>query len=231
MPKEKIRIKIEFIIILISTIAVMFLIFWSVWFGRYHAETGLQQLTTILRNGQPNNSSNKLVFLGDSLTAHEDWNVLFGVNSIFNAGQAGDTTDNVLARLDPVLSAKPQKIFLMIGINDLLRGKDVSYVLTNYNKIINLIKIKYPDVPVYIQSVLPTNNGISKMGIIDSQKVVALNDKLNSLADGQKIFFLNLYPNFCGSDNQMDVRYTNDGVHLNASGYAIWRNLIDLYVK
>jgi len=119
----------------------------------------------------------------------------------------------------------------MIGINDFLKGKDVPAILANYHKIIDRIKSQSPGTQIYIQSVLPINNGISQMGIVDSEKIITLNDKLNSLADGQKIFFLNLYPNFCGSDNQMYVQYTNDGVHLNASGYAVWKNSIDSYIK
>lgn len=231
MPKDKIKIKNEFIIALLIVLLATFLILWSIWFGRNHAETGLQQVATIFRQGQLNSQAGEFVFLGDSLTAREDWNVLFGINNILNAGQPGDTTDDVLARINLDLTAKPQKIFLMIGINDLLRGKDVPYVLANYYKIINRIKLKYPDTKIYIQSVLPVNNNISQMGIIDSEKVIILNSKLNSLADGRKIFFINLYPNFCGADNQMYVQYTNDGVHLNAAGYAVWKNLITAYVK
>jgi len=231
MEKEKIKIKIEFKIALIMVLVVTVLAYWSVWFGRYHAETGMQQLATIFRNGQVNSQATEAVFLGDSLTAREDWNVLFGVNNIFNAGHPGDTTDDVLARLDPVLAANPQKIFLMVGINDFLRGKNIPYVLANYYKIINRIKLKTPNAKIYIQSVLPTNNGISQMGIVDSGKISALNTKLSSLADGQKIFFIDLYPDFCGSDEQMDVRYTNDGVHINAAGYAVWKNTILPYVK
>lgn len=231
MPKEKIKIKIEFTITLLIALAITVLAFWSVWFGRYHAETGMQQLATIFRKSWSNNSSGEIVFLGDSLTAREDWNVLFGTNNISNAGQSGDTTDDVLARLDSVLEAKPQKIFLMIGINDFLKGKDISYILANYHKIIGRIESQSPDTQIYIQSVLPVNNSISQMGTVDSEKITAINDKLNSLADGKRIFFINLYPNFSGPDNQMYAQYTNDGIHLNASGYAIWKSSIDQYIK
>jgi lysophospholipase L1-like esterase len=153
------------------------------------------------------------------------------VDNILNAGKSGDTTDDVLARLDSALAAKPQKIFLMIGINDFWKGKDVPYVLANYTKIIARIKAQFPSAQIYIQSVLPVNNGISQMGVVDSEKIITLNNKLNSLADGKKILFLNLYPNFCGSDNQMYSQYTNDGVHLNANGYAVWKNMTAVYIK
>jgi lysophospholipase L1-like esterase len=231
MPKEKIKIKIEFKITLLIVLVATLVAFWSAWFGRYHAETGMQQVATILRDGQMKSSADELVFLGDSLTAREDWNVLFGVNNIFNAGRPGDTTDDVLARLDLVPTTSPQKVFLMIGINDLLRGKDVPYVLANYYKIIDRIKLKYPSAQIYIQSVLPINSDISQIGIINSKKIIDLNSRLDALVDGKKIFFLNLYPDFHGLDNQMYAKYTNDGVHLNASGYAAWKNSVAAYIK
>jgi len=234
MPKEKIKIKIEFIVTLLIVLPVTVFTFWSAWYGLYHSETGVQQLATNFEKIQPNDSSSDssdIVFLGDSLTAREDWNVLFGVDDISNAGQSGNTTDDVLARLNSVLAEKPQKIFLMIGINDFLRGKDVPYVLANYYKIISQIESQSPGTQIYIQSILPTNNSISQIGIVDSEKIITLNDKLSALADGRKIFFLSLYPNFCGPDDQMYVRYTNDGVHLNAVGYTVWKNSIVSYLK
>jgi len=181
--------------------------------------------------GKSTNSANDYMFLGDSITAREDWNVLLGVTYVMNAGVSGNTTDDVLARLDPLLTTKPKKIFLMIGINDLLKGKDVPYILANYETILDRIRSASPDTVIYIESVLPINNDISQLGIVDDQKITALNGELKSLADGKSEIFIDLYPSFCGSDHKLYTKYTNDGVHLNANGYAVWENLIVPYVK
>jgi lysophospholipase L1-like esterase len=204
----------------------------SIWFGYQKPQTVWQNLLSRAGYGKPDADANsETVFLGDSIIFRENWNVLFGVTNIANAGVSGNTTDDVLARLNSVIRFKPQKLFLMIGINDLLRGKDVPYVLANYEKIINGIKSKSPDTTIYIQSVLPVNNDISRYGTIDSQKIIDLNIKIRSLANENKIFFINLYPYFCGAENKLYAGYAKDGLHPNSHGYAVWKNLIAAYIK
>lgn len=224
--KIKIGFAIGIIIILVAIIGG------SIWFGYQKPQTVWQDLLSRAGYGKPEkDAASKIVFLGDSITFREDWNVLFGVSNIANAGIPGNTTDDVLSKLDLVIRSKPQKLFLMIGINDLLIGKDVSAVLANDEKIINEIELKSPDTVVYIQSILPVNNDISKYGVVDSQKIIELNNKMKLLADGKKIFFIDLYPYFCGSDNKLYARYAKDGLHPNSHGYAVWKNLIAAYIK
>ena len=68
------------------------------------------------------------LFLGDSLTEYGNWRELFPGLDIKNRGIAGDTTDGVLHRLDGITALSPDKIFLMIGINDLLMGRSVKRI-------------------------------------------------------------------------------------------------------
>jgi lysophospholipase L1-like esterase len=230
--KKKTRSNIKFAIAIGIVAMVTGIKVWSLWFGKDNPETGLQYVATLAGSGKTETgATNSVMFLGDSITAREDWNVLFGVSHIINAGISGNTTDDVLGRMDPLLESKPRKIFLMIGINDLLRGKDVPYILENYKKIVNQIKLESPDSEVYIQSVLPINNDITKYGKVDSRKIIALNYQLNLLAEENGKIFINLYPYFCGFDNKLYAKYTSDGVHPNAYGYAAWKDLISPYAK
>ncbi len=232
--KKKNKKTVITFVIGIAIILAATIISYSIWFSYQKSQTIWQDLLSRTGYGKPDASANsELVFLGDSITFQEDWNVLFGISNIANAGISGNTTDDILARLDAVISAKPQKLFLMIGINDLLRNKDISYVFTNYEEIIGKISLKSPNTKIYIQSVLPMNNNIvgSKFGTVDSQRIINLNSKIKSLADGNKVFFIDLYPYFCGVDNKLAAGYTKDGLHLNSHGYAVWKNLIIMYVK
>ena len=224
------NIKIEVVFGIIAALA--FIIGGSAWVSNRKPRTVLQYTASFIGIGHPEaDAASKVVFLGDSITAFEDWNVLFGVSYVFNAGFSGNTTDDVLARLDPVIAPKPSKIFLMIGINDLLRGKDVSYVEANYKVILDKIRGQSPNTTIYVQSMLPANNDILKSDTLDNRKIVALNGKLKSMADGKKIIFVDLYPSFCAPDDKMNAAYTSDGLHLNSRGYAIWKDLVFQYVK
>jgi len=206
--------------------------FWSEQFGANNPQTGLQHVASLVSHEKSETIMiDSIVFLGDSITAREDWNVLFRVAYIKNAGISGNTTDDILARLIPVLNSKPKKIFLMVGINDLIRNKNIPDVVANYKIILGKIKTESPDTVVYVQSVLPINNDISKYGKVDSQKIISLNNELSLLAKKNGEHFIDLYPYFCGSDNKLYAKYTADGVHPNANGYAVWKNLIIPYVK
>ena len=172
-----------------------------------------------------------IVFLGDSITALENWNALFGISCIVNAGISGNTTDDVLTRLDSVIISKPRKLFLMIGINDLLRNKDVAYVLSNYEIILNKIKAQSPVTIVYVQSALPINNDILKNKNTDSQEIIEFNSKLKNIAADRNLTYIDLYPSFCSSDNKLYRIYSKDGLHPGFLGYSTWKDLIDKYLE
>ncbi len=224
------NIKIEWAVGIILLISVI--VGGSIWLGDHKPQTGWQYIVSFSGQGQSAaDAASRTVFLGDSITALENWNTLLGDTHIKNAGVSGNTTDDVLARLSVAISAKPHKLFLMIGINDFIRGQDVAYVAANYDLVVNKIKVESPETIIYIQSILPVNNTISRYGKVDSQKIIALNAKLKSLAVGKNIFFVDLYPYFCGEDNQLYTKYTADGLHLNSHGYAVWRDLITPYLQ
>lgn len=203
-----------------------------VWLGNkdYQASEN-QYLTTFPMNNKPEISSSSIVFLGDSITAQGNWNALFGMPLIVNAGIPGNTTDDILARLDQITNAKPKKIFLMIGVNDFLRGKDVLYVLKNYKEIIAQIKEKSPATAIYMQSILPISNDLSRIGTIDASKIVMLNAQIKSLSNGKNIFFIDLHDSFCGDDQKLYTKYTIDGVHLSVAGYNLWKESLVSYLK
>ena len=62
-----------------------------------------------------------VVFLGDSITEHGNWNEWFPATPLVNRGISGDTTAGVLARLDTAID-NPLAVFLLIGTNDLAFG-------------------------------------------------------------------------------------------------------------
>ena len=77
---------------------------WLVRFSYQKPQTVWQDILSRAGYGKPTpDAASKIVFLGDSITFREDWNVLLGVSDIVNAGVSGNTTDDVLARLDGVI--------------------------------------------------------------------------------------------------------------------------------
>ncbi len=227
--KVESEIAIGIILILVVTIGGL------IWFTNNYSQNkqfGKQYTSLSMKCENPDDAMRgPIVFLGDSITALEDWSNAFEVPCIKNAGISGNITGDILSRLDVVTNSKPRKIFLMVGVNDLLRGFDVAYIANNYEKILNKIKLESPDAEVYIQSVLPINKDLLKTDNVDSQEITALNEKLKNLAEDNNFFFINLYPFFCGAEDKLDKKYSKDGLHPNSTGYAVWKKNIKEYMK
>src|SRR5690348_1170260 len=72
-----------------------------------------------------------IIFLGNSITDGAEWSELFNDNKIKNRGISGDITAGVLHRLNEVAERKPDKVFLLIGVNDLARNISTDSILKN----------------------------------------------------------------------------------------------------
>jgi lysophospholipase L1-like esterase len=173
---------------------------------------------------------NEIIFLGDSITDYGEWGELFKDLKIKNRGIQGDRTDGILKRLPEVVSSSPQKIFLLVGYNDLSKGVKIDAIVTNYEKIIKTIKIRSPRTQIYIQSVLPVNYHFYK-GRVKNRDVIQLNQQLKQLSEKYDAIYLDLYSIFCDADQQLRADYAGkDGLHLNGKAYLRWKSFLENYV-
>lgn len=165
---------------------------------------------------------NKIVFIGNSITEGCNWNELLGRNDTVNKGISGDSTNEVLKRLDIYLRQKPKCIFIMIGINDICQEISMDTIKSNYSKIIN--NILSNNVQLFIQSTLYTN-------IIDrNRKVQILNNYLVEQCKLLSIQYIDINGRL-SNNNILSNKYSNDGLHLNGDGYIIWKEIISPYVN
>lgn len=170
-------------------------------------------------------STDDIIFLGDSITEGCQWDELFQNSKIINRGIGNDTTERTLNRIDGVTKQIPNKVFILLGINDLQTSVKESVTLSNYNKIISDVLTKSPKTKIYIQSILPINSNLGSFGKVTNNDVVNLNVKLKSLENNKNIFYVNLYDSFI-SNGVLNKSYTFDGIHLNSKGYTEWKSII-----
>lgn len=175
---------------------------------------------------------NAIMFLGDSMTDEGDWSKLFSNEPTINFGIGGDTTLGLLNRMDQVVAAKPKKIFLMIGTNDLCFNRSIPATMKNYNEILHILKTKLPHTQVYIESVLPFNDTIFPSNYLrTNENIKKLNVQIKALAQKYDYPYINMAPAFTGPDGRLPAAWTVDGLHLNEKGYAVWRDQVAKYVK
>ena len=174
-------------------------------------------------------TEDEIIFLGNSITDGGKWMQLFPTMNTINQGISGDVTDGILARINAVTALQPQKVFLLIGTNDLARGKTVSHVAKNIEKIIVKIQEQSPKTVLYLQSVLPVNPNIGKKFSghkSNVEKINQLNKELQKVASEKDIDYINIHKPFSDKNGFLKAKYTHDGLHLTEKGYEKWRKVI-----
>lgn len=173
-------------------------------------------------------SQGDIVFVGDSITAGGEWEQLFHNLNVRNRGIVDDTTEGVLQRLQEINNAKPEKIFLMVGINDPIAGRTINSILSYYRQILVDVMRESPTTHIYVESVLPVNTKISPL-LSSNDDVIALHNGLKETSDQLGVVYIDLYSSFV-KDKQLNEAYTWDGTHLNGAGYDLWRKIVTNYV-
>ena len=178
------------------------------------------------------NTQNEIIFLGDSITDGCNWAELLQDPRVKNRGISGDVTDGVLDRLEEVTESRPQKIFLMIGINDLARGRSVDYVLNNIKRIYKAVKDKSSGTEIFIQSVLPVNPDFTLFPdhVNKSREVIEVNQELIKICAHYELQYIDVYSHLIDKEDKLSSDYTNDGLHLTGAGYIVWGNIVKKYL-
>ena len=183
-----------------------------------------------------NLSKGQIVFVGDSITDLYPLDDYYAdlPKATYNRGIAGDTTDGVLERMKVSLfDLQPSKIVLMIGINDINSG-NVDNLASNYEQILTQIKQNLPSAQVYCMSILPLGEKILdyvQLDIDEKNNIVkSFNTQIQSLVAQKGYVYLDLFHSVCDSNDRLVGDYTDDGIHLNTNGFAVWTGLVKPYL-
>lgn len=167
-----------------------------------------------------------IVMIGDSITHEGHWKDMFPNIKIANRGVGGDRTDDVLRRINDIISLKPNKAFLMVGINDIGWGRCVQDVIDDYLKIIEILQKN--NIEIFIQSTIECNRRICGKKL---DRVRLLNEKLQNYSRENDLYFINLNEILSEEKNGLLDKYTTDGIHLSGAGYMVWRENLEKYIN
>ncbi|NUQ82840.1 MAG: sialate O-acetylesterase [Bacteroidetes bacterium] len=174
--------------------------------------------------------SNEVIMLGNSLTDHFEWHELFPGVNIKNRGIHADQIQSVKARIDEVIRSKPKAIFLEIGINDLIKGRDKDSVLSDYLGLVNVIRSGSGKTQLFIQSLLPTNRKSETTGADLTESVKYINEQLKDYCRKNQFVFIDLYAGMVENGFLKKEFDSGDGLHLSGKGYLYWISQIESYV-
>jgi lysophospholipase L1-like esterase len=180
-----------------------------------------------------------LYFLGDSITRRwgaaepkysallDHWRRSFHGWNAANFGWGGDTTGNILWRLDEgeLTGVNPRVIVLMAGTNNLDARAAASDgaahaadIARGIEAIVRRCRQLAPAARIVLMGIAPRNDVMAHMPVIDR-----INQRLAGLADGERIRFIDLRPRLAGPDGRLLPGMTDpDQLHLAVPAYEQW---------
>ena len=172
-----------------------------------------------------------ILFTGSSLMEQFPINELLMNNgmhhAIYNRGIGGDGTQGGLDRLQvSVFDLAPSTVVLMIGINDLDGGRSNEYIASNYEKIVKEIRTKLPSTELLCMSVIPQHEKLEEYTWLRMENTIPqikkLNVEIQRIAEENGAQYVDLFSAVKDDNDRLIKEYSDDGIHLNANGFAVW---------
>jgi N-acetylglucosamine-6-sulfatase len=174
-----------------------------------------------------------LVFIGDSITqGWEDdgkavWDKHYGTRKALNLGYSGDRTEHVLWRLmnGELENVDPKLFVVMIGTNNSGQRQDPpEQTAAGIQLILELLQDRKPDAKILLLSIFPR---AEKPDHKLRQLNHAINQRIKTFADGDKIQWLDIHDTFLAEDGTLTKEVMPDFLHPEAAGYEIWANAME----
>jgi len=175
----------------------------------------------------------ELVFIGDSITqgwegaGKETWSEFYGERKALNLGFSGDRTEHVLWRLmnGELENVDPKLIVLMIGTNNTGHRKDPpERTAEGIRLIVELLRDRKPEAEILLLSVFPRSEkpGDEMRRINDG-----INRRVQELADGESVHWLDLGPVFLDDEGVLPKEVMPDFLHPRQKGYRLWAEAME----
>lgn len=172
-----------------------------------------------IASGQGTNPLN--ILIGDSLSLWFPSESLPSGKLWLNQAVSGETTRHIRQRLALLAPTRPDKIYLMAGINDLRHGASDSEILANTRLILEQLRAQFPQTQIIVQSILPT-----RLAAIPNSRIQALNQQIAEIALPYNVQYLDIHAQFLDDQGRLRYNLTTDGIHLSRQGYQVWQQAL-----
>ncbi|MDD4280515.1 MAG: GDSL-type esterase/lipase family protein [Candidatus Sumerlaeales bacterium] len=179
--------------------------------------------------------ANHIVLLGDSITeGFPEKALLGGQVKVFNQGISGDMINRpdggLFRRLDIALLSKPQWLFLLIGVNDLIFGdNDLDRMQRELPEIVKTLASADGGTKICIQTIMPTSGEF--LSVLPS--VLKMNKLINEQATKWgAAAILDTYTVMADPRTKAyQKELTYDGLHLSMDGYMRWITALENFLS
>ena len=172
------------------------------------------------------------VFIGDSRTVglhdyggldHSDFFATVGMNIYDLWKDAFCEVNGKKVTLEEALKAKQyKKVYFQIGINEMGRGT-LDGFMNEYQNAVEKFKTLQPDAVIYVQAIMHVTQKKSDSDpIFNNPGIDARNQRIQQLADGVRVFYIDVNEVVCDDQGGLKQELTFDNLHLYGSKYNIW---------
>ncbi len=177
------------------------------------------------------------VFLGDSRT--EGLSLYSGLKTGYFYTAVGATVESVFSKknfeteggekvplLDAVAEQDCDKIYIMLGINELGWSK-VKTFHDQYAKLVDRVRADHPEAKIVLQSIPPVSaKQEAKKTYVNNARIAEYNGVIQALAEEKECYFLDVAACLTGGDGLLPKDLNFDGIHLNPAGCKVWLNYL-----
>jgi lysophospholipase L1-like esterase len=177
-------------------------------------------------------AANQILFIGSSsFTKWTDVQQYFPAYPILNRAFGGSTLlDLILYRYDILYAYQPKQIVIYCGENDFAASDTVTVqtVANRFQLLFQLIRSKYKNIPVAYVSMKPSPSRTLLL-----PKFIQANQLIKKyLATKNNTAYIDVYSHMLNADGKpMANIFLQDQLHMNATGYAIWKKIIQPYLS
>jgi lysophospholipase L1-like esterase len=168
---------------------------------------------------------NAVLFVGSSSirlwsTLAQDFPNVPVINRGFGGSEIADST-RYADRI--VIPYHPRRIVMYAGDNDIAKGKSPQQVADDFRAFVEKVRAALPNVPISYICIKPS---LQRWKLVD--KIRQANHLIEQYAATQKnIDYIDVFAPMLGPDGTPRKElFRDDGLHLNAKGYALWASII-----
>lgn len=112
------------------------------------------------------------------------------------------------------------KIYIHLGINEL--GGDMDDIISQYQKLIDMIHEKQPDAYIILQAIMSVSREYAKDPRYSLENIKELNARIATLAVDERFRFIDVNEWVSDEEGYLREEMTHDGCHLQGVGYQEW---------
>ena len=171
-----------------------------------------------------------VVFMGNSIT--DCWAdtvpSFFADNNFVGRGISGQVSSQMLVRFqEDVINLHPKVVVICCGTNDIAQNNgyiSLEHILHNIKSMCQLARAN--KIKPIVCSTLPAKGFKWRPEMKPANDIIRLNEMIKAFAQEDKIPYVDYHSALKDEENGLPRKYSKDGVHPNAQGYAVMESVI-----